>query len=220
MPVTNPNRATVKHTPLTNAKVSKGVSTLNAIVGSGTQSADVQSSPIAKQALSNLQTASNTLAASVATKVSLGNAFAAAIRAMGVNVVAAATALRTYESAVNTMAEGNAAIITAAGLLARDESTPKSALGLVTGVHQKLGKLSTEAILMWPKVPGATGYAIQVNMTPATPAGPWTSVASGSSRKRVLNGPGPASQFLARVAAVASNGTQTDWSTPILVVTR
>ncbi len=58
-----------------------------------------------------------------------------------------------------------------------------------------------------------------MNVTPQNPAGTWTAIAPGSSRRRVVKGPAPASQILARVAAVGSDGTQSDWSDPLLVTT-
>jgi hypothetical protein len=156
----------------------------------------------------------------MSSKESLALALAAATKALGIDVTAASSALRTYESAVNTVADGDASVINKAGLTARDEKTPPSALGVVTDVRSKPGKLVTEAIVSWPAVPGATSYAMEVNYTPSNPSGAYTAVASGSSRRRTIKGPTPASQFLARVAAVASDGTQSDWSAPIVVTTR
>jgi hypothetical protein len=87
-------------------------------------------------------------------------------------------------------------------------------------VHSKLGKLPTEAVVSWPKVDGATSFAIEVNWTPATPAGPWAALNSGSGRRRVITAPAPAAQFLVRIAGIKSDGTQSPWSNPILVTAR
>jgi hypothetical protein len=220
MPVQNPKHAKVKHTPISKNKVGDSVKKLDAIVSAGTQSADVQNSPIAKQALSDLAGAVTNLHGAMSSKESLALALAAATKALGIDVTAASSALRTYESAVNTVADGDASVINKAGLTARDEKTPPSALGVVTDVRSKPGKLVTEAIVSWPAVPGATSYAMEVNYTPSNPSGTYTALASGSSRRRTIKGPTPASQFLARVAAVASDGTQSDWSAPIVVTTR
>ena len=65
----------------------------------------------------------------------------------------------------------------------------------------------------------ATGYAIEVNYTPADPTGPWTAPKPGAGRRRVVKTPVPASQLLVRVAALDSHGTQTDWSDAILATT-
>jgi hypothetical protein len=107
-------------------------------------------------------------------------------------------------------------VINKAGLLSRDQKTPAAALGKVTVVHTKPGKHPTEAILSWPAGPGATGYAIEVNFTPQNPTGTWVGLTSGSSRRRVVKGPTPGCQFLARVASLGSDGTQGDWYDAVL----
>jgi hypothetical protein len=42
----------------------------------------------------------------------------------------------------------------------------------------------------------------------------------GSGRRRVVKAPTAGAQFLARVAALASDGTQSDWSETILATAR
>jgi hypothetical protein len=75
-------------------------------------------------------------------------------------------------------------------------------------------------MLRWAAASGATGYAVEVNFTPGNPAGPWTSLGTGSRRTRLVTAPTPGAHFPARVAAVASDGTQTPWSATILVTAR
>ena len=153
-------------------------------------------------------------------KLAAQAALLSATKTLEIQFGAAANALRTYETAVNTVADGDASIINKAGLLTRATKTPPAALGSVVGVHSVPGKLPAQAILRWPEVARATSYAIEVNMTPAAPAGPWTAINPGSSRRRVLTTPTPATQMLARVAAVMADGTQSAWSNPVLVTTR
>src|ERR1700690_1146124 len=58
-------------------------------------------------------------------------------------------------------------------------------------------------------VPRATNYTVEITPSPQNPAGPWASLGAGASRRRVVTGPAPKSQLLARVAALGSDGTQT-----------
>jgi hypothetical protein len=208
----NPSRSTVKHTPLNPHKVAAGLAACNNIVAAGAQCAAVQSSPVAKAALGVLQAAAGTGQTAMVAKLDAAQTHETAIKT--------GDALRSYEASVNVLANGDGSIINAAGLLTRADKPPPAALGTVPELHSKPGKLQSEAILSWPKVAGATSFALQINTTPATPAGPWTALNSGSSRRRVITGPGPASQLLARVAAVAADGTQSPWSNPILVTTK
>ena len=80
----------------------------------------------------------------------------------------------------------------------------------------KPGKHPMEAIVSWPKAPGATGYAIEVNFTPQSAAATWTALNSGSGRRRVITGSAAGAHFMVRVAALASDGMQSAWSAPIL----
>jgi hypothetical protein len=216
----NPSRSTVKHTPLNPHKVAAGLAACNTIVTAGTQCAAVQSSPVAKSALGVLQAAAGTGQTALAAKLNAAQTHETAIKTLTINYSTLGDALRSYEASVNVLANGDGSIINAAGLLTRADKPPPAALGTVPELHSKPGKLQSEAILSWPKVAGATSFALQINTTPATPAGPWTALNSGSSRRRVITGPGPASQLLARVAAVAADGTQSPWCNPILVTTK
>jgi hypothetical protein len=90
---------------------------------------------------------------------------------------------------------------------------------MVAVVHSKPWKHPMEAQLTWPRAPGATGYAIEVNYTPQNPTGPWTALISGTGRRRIVKATAPGAQLLARVAALGSDGAQSDWSDPILVTT-
>jgi hypothetical protein len=217
--MSSPTRVKVRHTSLDDKTTSEILDTLDTVCATGAQSPDVQGSPVVSGALDVLKSAVAAGHASLAARMSLAQALMAAISALQIDVGAIRVALTSYEAAVGTLPALDAAKITKAGLLARAPKAPAEALGNVTGVHSKPGKHPAQGILGWPKVAGATGYAIQVNTTPQDPAGTWTAMASGSGRRRVVNGPGPASQILARVAAVASDGTQSDWSDPVLVTT-
>jgi len=218
----NPDYATVKHTALKKKNTSQTLSTVTSICATGAQSPEVQAAPVALQALGILQKANTTALASFTSRQSLAQALIAAIKTLALDAAALRVALDTYEAAVNAIAGGNAAVITRAGLLARSGKTPAAALEPVLGLHTKPGKLVGEGILGWPPAPGATGYAIEVNYAPQSATPTWTALNSGTSRRRVLTAPTPTpgSQFLARVAAVGSDGTQSAWSSPIVITTR
>jgi hypothetical protein len=217
--MSTPN-STVKRTPLNVHKAAASVTTLEAVISAGTSSAAVQADPLAKQALSTLQTALGLLNGNVTTKANSETGLTTARKALTTQFTAVEVAARAYESSVNVLAAGDAAIITAAGLLARDQKTPKSALGAIKDFRSTLGKAVKEAVLHWPAVKGATSYAIQVNWTPATPTGPWTAIPSGSSRRRLILAPTAGAQFLAQVAAISSDGTQSAWCDAILVTAK
>jgi hypothetical protein len=215
----NPN-STVKRTPLSVHKPAAGVTTLQAVIAAGTASPEVQASPVAKAALADLQNAVAPVPATLTSKANAATALAAARKGLTTQFAEVETATRTYEMSVNSISGGDPAIIARAGLLARDQRTPAAALGEVTDVRGSPGKQVRQAILRWPEVPGATNYAIQVNWTPGTPAGPWTALTSGSSRRRVITAPAQGAQLLAQVAAISSDGTQSAWCDAILVTAK
>jgi hypothetical protein len=216
----NPNHATVRRTLLLRKTVPECLSTLDGVCVAGSQSPDVQASPVASQALGVLQKAVTAAHGSLTQRQQLAQALLAAIKALSLDFKAVKVALGTYEAAVAAIAGGDAGVITKAGLLARAQKTPPAALGPVTVVHTKPGKLAGEAIISWPAAPGATGYGIEVNFAPQTPAGPWTTLTPGTGRRRIVKAPAPGAQFLVRVAALGSGGTQADWSDAILATAR
>jgi hypothetical protein len=213
------NRATVRQGLLVGKKVADALTTLDTVCNAGAQSPDVQSSTSAKAALGDLQTALTAGHSSLTTKLNLAQAILAAAKALNLDFGVIKLKLRNYETAVNSIADGDASIINKAGLLSRGQKNPQSALGKVTVVHSKVGKHQAEAILTWPAAPGATSYVIEVNWTPGNPSGPWVQLMQGTGRRRIVKAPTPASQFLARVASVASDGTVSEWSDATLATT-
>jgi hypothetical protein len=212
--------STVKRTPLNVHKAAAGVTTLNATILAGNNSPAVQGDPLTKQALATLATVVGALGTNVNGKANALATLGTSRKALTTQFTAVEVATRAYEQAVNLLSGGDPAIITAAGLLVRDTKTPTAALGAIKDFRSTLGKAAKEAVLHWPAVKGATSYAIQVNWTPATPTGPWTAIPSGSSRRRLIVAPTQGLQFLAQVAAISSDGTQSAWCDAILVTTR
>lgn len=217
----NPNRATVRHALIQGKTVADSLSALDNACSAGAQCAEVQGSPVAAQALGVLTAAVKTAHDSLSKKLALLQSLMAASKTLKLDFQAVRVALGTYEAAVAAVADGDAAVINKAGLLSRSQKPqPAAALGPVITVHAKPGKTPGEAIVSWTAAPGATGYAIEVNTTPATPAGPWTALVPGTGRRRVVKGPAPGSQVLVRIAALGSGGTQAPWSDPILATAR
>jgi hypothetical protein len=216
----NPTTLTVRHTPLSKDKVPEGAVTLDKVCSAGTVCAAVQNDPLAKQALAALQTKTTALHASLSGKQQAAQALLAASKVMWIDLAAAGEALTNYEAAVRTVAAGDGSIINAAGLLSRPVRAPAQPLSIVTEVAGKKGKEPGQGIVSWPAAPGATSYALQVNFTPQTPASPYTMVSTGTKRSRVVKAPATGAQFLAQVAAVASDGTMAAWSDAILVTAR
>jgi hypothetical protein len=210
----------VKRTPLNRHKPAAGVQTLQGVVTSGTASSAVQGSALAKQALADVQTALAPFAAAVTAKTNAEIALDAARKVLTVQFNVAAVAIRSYEVAVSALAGGDPAVITGAGLLTRDAKTPAAALGAVKDLRSTLGKAAKEAFLRWPLVPGATSYAIQVNWTPSAATAVWTALPNGTSRRRLVVAPTQGAQFMAQVAAIRSDGTQSAWCDAILVTAR
>jgi hypothetical protein len=218
--MSNPTHASVRHTPLRGKPMAECLSALGTMCDAGTQCAEVQASQVALQALGGLKSAVTTASTSLSAKQSLAQALLAAMKALGIDFIAVSEALRVYEAAVGAIAHGDASIINKAGCQSRVQGTPAaSPLGKVSVVHGKPWKHSAESLLTWPRGPGATGYAIQVNFTPQNPAGTWDNLIPGTGRRRIVKAPAPGAQFLARVASLGSGGTQSEWSDPVLVTT-
>ena len=217
--MSNPNtQAKVKSTLTKGETVAAALSSLDAVCSAGAQCAEVQASPIATNALAVLQKAVTAGHAALSQPQQLAQALTAAIKALNIDVAAIRVATHTYEAAVESIAQGNAGVINRAGLQSRAQSVPQMPLGPVSVVHTKPGKSSAEAIVTWPRGPGATGYAIEVNFTPQSPTGPWTAITSGTGRRRIIKAPTPGAQFLVQVASLGAGGTQSAWSDPILAV--
>ena len=142
-----------------------------------------------------------------------------AARAVRDDTDALVKAVRAYEASVNVVAGGDAAVIHEAGLGARTDTPALPALGRVTALRSRPGKHAGEAVLSWPAAAGATHYAIELGFDPAARKGSFTALPAGTSRRRVVKGP-HRSLMLARVRAIANDGTRADWSDTILVTTR
>ncbi len=216
----NPNNMTVRRTPLKRDRMAVSASTLTKICATGAQSAAVQNDPVSKAALMVLQTRCSSLNTNLSNKELAAQALMTAIKLTGVDLGAASESLAAYEMAVRAMAGGDGSIITGAGLQARPVTTPAAPLGVVVGVTSKKGKEATEAIVHWPATAGATSYALQVNFTPQTAGSAYAAFGSGTRRNRLVKAPAAGAQFLAQVAAIAGDGTQSAWSDAILVTAR
>jgi hypothetical protein len=216
----NPKRAAVRGGKLTGKTPEPALTLAEAICTAGAGSADVQGSPVAKEALDDLDAAVTTAKGSLQNKANLAVQFNAAIKALDGDMDDVREKLKVYERAINSMAGGDAAVIANAGLDTRAVKAPPAALGPVEKVDFRPGKAQRQAILSWPEAPGAGSYAIELNFNLETPDGPWTQLVAASNRSRVVEAPAPGVQFLARVAAVGHDGTMSPWTRPVLVTAR
>ena len=131
------------------------------------------------------------------------------------------TSAGTFMTCVDEIAVGDATVITQAGCTGRLEGAGTTVLEKVTNFRTKPWRLSAEARLQWPRIAGAANYLVELNVTPQNPAGPWVAAGNPSPRRtKVITAATPGAQMLARVAAVRPDGTQGEWSDPILVTTR
>ena len=199
--------------------MAESLASLDAVCNAGSQCTEVQGSPVAAGALAALISAVSASRTSLARKLDAVTALEAAIKVMRDDFELVRSASRTYDAAVDGIALGDATIINKAGLPSRLAAITPTPLGKVGEVRSKPWKHPAEAQLTWPRAPGATGYAIEVNLTPQDPTGPWTAITSGTGRRRIVKAPAPGAQLLARVASLGSGGAQADWSDPILVTT-
>jgi hypothetical protein len=212
----NVNQATVRRTMLKNKSAPESLSLLNAVCSAGAQCPEVQGSPIAQAALSELQHAVTVAHTSLTSKEAITKTLMAAQKTLDVDLGTVKTALDTYQVAVVALAKGDAALINKAGLPSRDKHAPPAALEKVAAVVSKPGKNPEEAIVSWPAAAGAIAYTPEVNYTPQAPNGPWTALTPGRGRRRVVKAPQPGAQFLVRVAALGNGNKQSAWSDPIL----
>ena len=216
--MSNPNTkpSTVRRSLLARKSITSGLTSLVATCAQGAQCPEVQASPIASHALTALQKAVGAASTALSSKEAAALALATSTKALTLDFKEVRLALQTYETAVAGLAGGSAAIITNAGLTPRDQKTPPATLTAVAVVHTKPGKRSAEAIVSWPAAPGARGYALEANFAPQAPNPIWTPLASGTGRRRIVKGPSSGAQFLVRVASLGSDGTQADWSAPVV----
>jgi hypothetical protein len=212
-------KQTVRRSLIAKKKIPDCLTTLDGVCSAGAQSPEVQNSVPAQHALGDLKQSVATARTSLISRVSLAQSLLAAIKTLDTDCKAVKVALRTYESIINAIADGDGAVINRAGLLSRDDRIVPSALGKVTTIQSKPGKLAMEAILSWSRAPGATSYVIEASFTaPGAPVS-WAPLTAGSGRRRVVKGPTPSAQFQVRIASLGSDGTQSEWSDPVLVTT-
>jgi len=216
----SPTRFRVKHLRLKGVAAAEVLAMLDAVCAAGASCPEVQGSPIGASTLAALSETVTTAHQSLATRLELISALLAASKGLRLDLVAAGAALRTYECAVDVIADGDGGTICAAGLRGRGPQGSHAVLATVTDVTWKPGKNPAEAVITWPPAEGATSYAVETTADTAATAGPFTAAGTGTHRRRVVTAPSPGAQLLVRVAAVDGDGASSAWSAPILVTTR
>src|SRR5262249_50437938 len=145
--MSNPTRVLVRHMPLKGQPLSKCLTALVSVCEAGAQCAEVQGSPAAVAVLADLKGAVTTVQGSLGKKVSAAQVLLMATNVLKIDVQHMATMVRAYEAVVGVVAKGNAAIVSKAGLLSREQQAAvPPPLGQVSVVHWKPGKRSAEAI--------------------------------------------------------------------------
>jgi hypothetical protein len=193
------------------------LSIADSVCAAGAQCAAVQGAPTAKLALADLQAAVTTAHGQLALKLEMESGLKTATAALLLGMQDVREKLAVYETTIVTVADGNSATIAEAGCDPRPLKKPRAALERVVTAATQPGKQAKQAILSWPAAPGAAMYVVSLNFTTQDPTGPWTDLTAVTMLHRVVEGPTPGGQFLARVAAVSSDGVMADWSDMVLV---
>jgi hypothetical protein len=215
-------RAVVDRSSLDKQRIPACIAAIGTTCTTGATSAAVTASPTCSAALTSLKGYVATAGTSLTTYNNARKALTTAASALRKDYQITRTAYGTYMTCVDELAGGDASVITAAGCSARVDSTLTAAvLGTPADFRFKPWKTSATAKLQWSGVPGAANYVVELNPTPQTPTGPWSSAGNASPRvTKVVTAATPGAQMLARVAAVRPDGTQGEWSDPLLVTTK
>jgi len=211
----------VDRSTLDKLRIPAALAAIDTTCSTGAACAAVTGSPTCNAAFTAMKGYVATASASLTTYNNARMALQAAITALHKDFGAARTAYGTYMTCVDEVAGGDASIITAAGCTGRLESPPGLPLDKVSKFRSKPWKTSASARLQWAAVPSAANYVVELNPTPENPAGPWSPAGNASPRlTRLVTAPTPGAQMLARVAAIHPDGTQSEWSDPLLVTTK
>jgi len=217
----DPVTSTVKRGTLDGKKVADALAVINTTCNAGSACPEVQADPIASAALNELKVKLGDATTCVTTKKKIDQDRKTAGQNVSNSFKEVKISLGMYETAVVVVAGGDASVINKAGLEARPEApaaTPP--VQQVPKVTSTLGKAAQQAVLRWPQPPGADHYEVEVNFTPQNPTGPYTSLGTCSRRHKLVTAPAAGAQFLARICAIASDGTRAPWSASILATAR
>ena len=192
----SPVKSCVRRNMIDGKDVADALTVLTATCNAGAACTDVQNDAVGAAAQADLQ--AKVTAASLALGVKQKADQDA--RAAGKKLFSAFTlvraALATYETSVNGIAKGDAAIINKAGCDARPEVSGSSPqVSKVEKITSALGKNARESVLRWPATAGATMFAVEVNYDPKNPSAPWTPLGTVTRRSKLVTVPNPASQF-------------------------
>ena len=127
MSASNPARSIVKHTILDPHNPAAALQFLDAVVAAGAQCPEVQADPLAKQAQADLAADVATAHATLTAKATAHTGFVSSATALRNGMVVATSALGTYETSVDAVADGSGPVITKAGLAARGAKPPPAA---------------------------------------------------------------------------------------------
>ena len=218
----NPPRTLVDRSALDkDHKIPACLAAMDTMCATASGCAAVTSSATGGAALGSLKTRVGTALSSLVTYNTARKTLSTARAALLKDYKLCRTSAGTFMTCVDEIAVGDATIITQAGCTGRLESAGTTVLEKVTKFRTKPWRLSAEARLQWAGVAGAANYLVELNVTPQNPAGPWVAAGYPSPRlTKVVSAATPGAQMLARVAAIHPDGTQGEWSDPILITTR
>lgn len=217
----NPVTSVVKRGTLKGKKVPEALAAVTNTCSAGAQCPEVQADLIAQAAHAELQAKVAVAGTALTTKLQLEQELKTAEKTLSKAFRQVKTSLVTYESSVNALSAGDAAVINKAGLEARAEAkAPSAPVEKVLKVTSSPGQVPGQARIQWPATPGADHFEIQVNLTPQDPAGTWTSLGTCARRTKLVTAASHEGQLLVRIAAIASDGTRADWSDAILATAR
>ena len=150
----DPVKSTVKRQTLQGKKVADALAVLTTTCNAGAQCTEVQGDAVAAAALTDLVGKVTTANTCVMAKQKIDQDRKAAAKKVNSAWTHVKTSLTTYETSVDGVAAGDAAVITKAGLESRHEApTTTPTLQQVVKVTSTLGKVAQQSVLHWPKTP-------------------------------------------------------------------
>ncbi len=216
-----PVKSVVKRRDLDGTKIAAALGSLTTTCNVGATATEVQTDPVCAAAHADLQAKVTAAVTGLTDKQAADQKAKVAGKKLFAAFHLVRKALATYETAVNAMAKGDAAIIHKAGSESRPEAPPTSpVVQRAEKLTSRVGKNARESVLRWAVTPGAAMFAVEANFDPQNPGSTWTSLGTTTRRTKAVIAPTAAAQFLVRVAALDSDGKAADWSDTILATAR
>jgi hypothetical protein len=212
------SKASVKRAAVNRTKVADRVNLIEGMCSTAASCKEVAASPTAAAALADLKARVGTAKTSLALLATARNAARAQSKSARKDLAALDKAAGTYMNAVDDVADGDPAVITRAGCVAREGQARVSSAARPEKIAAEPGPEARQAVVSWPRAAGAGAYKLRVNFTPADPSR-WELLPEGTSRQRTIVAPVPGAQFLVEIAAIGAENVS-DWSDPVMATAR